>query len=468
MQAVQNSQSNISSVAKELSNAQKKADKLNAKGGRKADEASTSVDEAAQQWESQAPYVFEQLQALDERRTNNLRDVLTQFQTHEVDQIERNRASAESCLNALLNLETSDEIKTFAAKIAGGRGIPLRRRSSAAASTRPASASLQVPPAPPPPRLTQDRSIRREASQDRVPQTPETPQKSKLGGLKRLGTVMNRRKSMAPPPPPSEKKKEKGRSLLPFRRGDSSRSFQDLEETGADLSQRNSREPPSTLSQIRSTETDLSREHFPTQAVVEETAPVVNGTSNNPFMQSQPQPAPPPEAPPQLSMSMEPLTPQQPTSATSIQPTPPQEPPTHVDPISRAQQEALSTADADEASRNFAIRDKPIQEDESEAQLAMSTMANQLRLQAQSSGLSRTLGSVRGRRDVRNTMFIPSGIDTSTFANQASSSPAQQPAQPPPQQVNSPPPSPAPPLLRATSLKTTPCPTPTPCTPHIV
>ncbi len=92
MQAVTSSQGNLGSIAKGLESAQKKA----AKGGRKAEEATTSVDEASRSWESQAPYIFEQLQALDERRVNHLRDVLTQFQTHEVDQVERNRASAES------------------------------------------------------------------------------------------------------------------------------------------------------------------------------------------------------------------------------------------------------------------------------------------------------------------------------------------------------------------------------------
>lgn len=439
MQAVNNSQQNISSIAKELSAAQKKADKANVKGGRKADEASTSVDQAAQQWESQAPYVFEQLQALDERRVNNLRDVLTQFQTHEVDQVERNRASAESCLNALLNLETADEIRTFAAKVAGGRAGLGRRRSSAAASTRPATSSLQVPPAPPPPRLTQDRSVHRQSSQDVTPQLPETPQKSKLGGLKRLGTVMNRRKSMAPPPPPSEKKKEK-RSLMPFRRGDSSRSFQDLEETGADLSRGPTNEQAS-LSQIQSAET-ASREQLPPQPIVEETQPMVNGTSNNPFMQSQQMQQPIDQSQPQqgpLSMTMQPLTPQQPASATSPQFSPPQgPPPIQSDPIARAQQEAAATTptEMDESARNFAIRDKPIQEDESEAQLAMTNMANQLRMQAQSSGVNRTMGSVRGRRDVRNTMFIPSGVDTSAIA--AATTPPATQASPAPSDLASP------------------------------
>ena len=168
MQAVNSSQSNFASMAKELSTAQRKADKLNAKGGSRADEASTSVDDAARQWESQAPFVFEQLQLLDERRVNHLRDVLTQLQTHEVDQVERNRASAESCLNALLNVETADEIRTYAAKIGSGRRPPplVQRRSSAAGSARPMSSSMQAPPVPPPRLVDSNRTTSSTSRQD--------------------------------------------------------------------------------------------------------------------------------------------------------------------------------------------------------------------------------------------------------------------------------------------------------------
>ena len=451
LQALNSSLSNISSVAKDLSAAQKKA----AKGGRRADEASASVDGASRQWESEAPYVFEQLQALDERRINNLRDVLTQLQTHEVDQVERSRTSAESCLNALLSLETADEIRTFTAKVAGGGPALNRRPSSPPSSTRPTTSTNQ-PPAPPPPRLTQDRSTRRQSSQDNVPGLPETPQKSRLGGLKRFGTVMGKRKSMAPPPPPAEKKQEKKRSLIPFRRGDSSRSFQDLEDSGADLSRNATQEPPSSLSQVQSQSTETTeRERLPTQT--EETSPMVNGTSNNPFMQpAQPQ-TPAQEAPPQQAGLMEaltpqrrePLTPQQsPPAATSqihtqvttppeqfqppAGPPPQQTQPSQPDSIPRAQPEAASitSTDPDETARNFAIRDKPIPEDESEAQRAMSSLSNQLRLQAQSSGVNRAVGSVRGRRDVRNTMFIPGGIDLPSPG--VGGSPPTQPSQPQP------------------------------------
>ena len=158
-------QVNLGNVARELSGAQKKA----ARGGKRADTASSTVEDASRQWESQAPRVFEQLQIVDEARVNHLRDVLTQFATHEVDSIDKNKASAESCLSALLNVETDEEISTFAARVvAGGGPGPLRRLSSAAAGNRPTNL-LRAPPTPPPPRGTGDGSSHRNNSygQDR-------------------------------------------------------------------------------------------------------------------------------------------------------------------------------------------------------------------------------------------------------------------------------------------------------------
>ena len=83
-----------------------------------------------------------------------------------------------------------------------------------------------------------------------------TPQKdkSRLGGLKRLGTVINRRKSTAPPVPSSTEEKRRTR-FVPFRRGDSSRSFQDLEESGQDITPTPTQDRPgSSVSQDRRNE----------------------------------------------------------------------------------------------------------------------------------------------------------------------------------------------------------------------
>lgn len=160
LQAMPTIQNDLAALAKSLESAQKKAEKLRDKGPKAAEKIATAisqVEEANQQWESRAPFVFEQLQAVDESRVNHLRDVLTQLETHEVDQVERNRQTAESCLNALLNVQTADEIKTFAAKVSGGRApVPRRQNSSNAAA-----AAATTPPLPPPPRFHDDAESQR-------------------------------------------------------------------------------------------------------------------------------------------------------------------------------------------------------------------------------------------------------------------------------------------------------------------
>jgi hypothetical protein len=120
-------QGNLASMARDVEASQKKADRLNNKASTNASRADNELEGAQSQWASQAPYVFESLQTLDEARLNHLRDALTQFQTHEIDAIEKTRTSAESVLNILLNVETADEIKTYALRVASGDSVPREK-----------------------------------------------------------------------------------------------------------------------------------------------------------------------------------------------------------------------------------------------------------------------------------------------------------------------------------------------------
>ena len=172
MQNMSTIQGNLASVARDVDNAHRKASKLS--GGKisanKVANATSDVEAANQQWESQAPYVFEQLQSLDETRINHLRDVLTQLETHEVDLVERNRITAESCLNALLNVDTSDEISTFVARVsqretsvASDLAEPPRLGSRGGTSGPPIP-STPAPPVPPVPSSATTPSRTREDS----------------------------------------------------------------------------------------------------------------------------------------------------------------------------------------------------------------------------------------------------------------------------------------------------------------
>ena len=139
-------QGNLVTVGKELESAQRKVEKI--KGGKssanKVANATSDVENASQQWESQAPYVFERLQAVDENRVNHLRDALTQLKTHEIDLIDKTRTAAEGCLNAILSVETSDEISSFVARASAGQPALARQKSR----SRTATNSMLTPPAP--------------------------------------------------------------------------------------------------------------------------------------------------------------------------------------------------------------------------------------------------------------------------------------------------------------------------------
>ncbi|KAJ5161673.1 hypothetical protein N7492_007065 [Penicillium capsulatum] len=403
MQSMPGIQNNLAGLAKNVESAQKKVDKAREKGAKNAKNLASAVtasEEVHQQWDSRAPFVFEQLQAADEGRLNHLRDVLTQLETHEVDQVERGRQAAESCLNVLLNVETADEIKTFAAKMAGNRvpRSPVASRRQPSQTETPAVPPAATPPPvstplAPPPRIHDDAASQRSERSERssavqTPPAPEPqPRHTPLGGLRRLGTVMNRRKSIVGASGGSfDKKAEKKRSpFAPFKRSDSSREMQipesPPEETivdrpGTSMTGDESARNPS-VSQDRTT--------------AESVAPVPV---------SQPEPIATNGASPEAQAGLVGNSTHQHVDSDGFT-----ERPSTIDEITRVQREATGL---DESGVNLTIRDQPIFEDESQAKQAMDDMANTLRLQAQHTGLRRNAGTIRGRRDVRNTVFVPS------------------------------------------------------------
>ncbi|CAG8287954.1 unnamed protein product [Penicillium salamii] len=412
MQSMPGIQSNLAGLAKNVETAQKKVDKAKSKGAKGADKLAAEIanaEEVSQQWESRAPFVFEQLQAADETRLNHLRDVLTQLETHEVDQVERGRQAAETCLNILLNVETADEIKTFAAKMAGNRVPPspaVSRRHTERTGTPTAPESgperaLTAPleqiatpteaPLSPPARVQDDTASQYSEPSERAaaptPPAPEAqPRHTPLGGLRRLGTVMNRRKSVVGPSAGTfDRKAEKKRSpFAAFKRADSSRDLQIPES------------PPGTASGRPDTS---SADH---------------SSLRNPSV-SQDHPALDPAAPISETRTEAATNGATPETQSGFLDNPVNQPqvdsegfterPSTIDEITRAQNEASGI---DESALNLTIRDQPIFEDESQAKQAMDDMANTLRMRAQATGIRRNAGTIRGRRDVRNTVFIPS------------------------------------------------------------
>ena len=138
MQNMHTISANLVTMARELDDAAEKSEKLTRKGGKanshKVELAASRLESVSQQWESQAPFIFETLQAVDEQRINHLRDVLPQLETHEVDQASRTQASAEEVLNTMLEINTAQEIQNFAQRTTAGKPRihkrPMTRQSS--------------------------------------------------------------------------------------------------------------------------------------------------------------------------------------------------------------------------------------------------------------------------------------------------------------------------------------------------
>jgi hypothetical protein len=92
------------------------------------------------------------------------------------------------------------------------------------------------------------------------------------------------------------------------------------------------------------------------------------------------------------------------------------------DPISQAEQDAAQ--ENDQPQFKLDIRNEPIQEQDADAQAALSNVANTLR-SSQMVTPNRKAGTVRGRRDVRNTVYVPAAnsLDVSHSENPMPPSP---------------------------------------------
>lgn len=161
---MQTMSSNLSVIAKELEDAREKSEKLSKKGGKasalKVDAATARLESATSQWESQAPFILETLQALDEQRCNHLRDVLTQFETHEVDQSDRLRAAANDALATIIEADTMKEVENFVSRVTAGKPrigrVPamaertpnMTRQSTATPTQAPSTADSSLAPPP--------------------------------------------------------------------------------------------------------------------------------------------------------------------------------------------------------------------------------------------------------------------------------------------------------------------------------
>ncbi|KAK4640701.1 SYP1 family protein [Podospora bellae-mahoneyi] len=400
MQNIQNIGANLQTMARELDDAAEKSEKLSKKGGKanaqKVDQAASRLEAANQQWESQAPFIFETLQALDEQRINHLRDVLTQFETHEVDQATRTQAAAEEVLNMMLEINTAKEIENFASKVTAGKP-KIERRST---NTRASNVTTPTAAAPPSVHGGHDDDVTSEHSFQHQGH-PESKLRS------RIGTMLGRRRQsvhagfgqISPQkglgPFSRNLGSSHGHALSPRSsshnlNNDSQNRLSSVVETPKSPGAADHRDSTAEKENARASHEGPNG----TNGVIGgdgnkdvQSSSLLNGTAEDIF-DVQPPPGPPP--------AQQKEEPSKDAEGFTI-------PGAMNDPISRAQREAA----AEEGDHMFKlnIQNEPIAEEDQDAkQAALSNVASVLTTMG---APARKTGTVRGRRDVRNTVYMP-------------------------------------------------------------
>ncbi|KAI1007466.1 hypothetical protein K3495_g756 [Podosphaera aphanis] len=379
-----NMQGNISSIAKELTEAQEKYDRLNRKGNKanssKYDSAVSRLQAANQQWDAQAPFIFETLQALDEARLKNLQDMLAMYQTHEADHNEQNSSIVETTLKSLLDFNAEVEIRNWSQTNLDAKSAVKRNPRS--------GLGFAALPSPTSPSRLGDNQGDNQSGHSQPPKS-EIGEKNKLH---RIGTMFSRRRQSVHSVLRSTSPISKT-GYQPFNRATSSRAGMPIPSPRASsshLREPDSRlgtlpempHPPSTTERNENTLDTTASTEFPPRkiSISPQTQPISSEHAATADTN------PPPGLTPQPAKGI-----QVDDEGFSI-------PPLAEDPISQAQ--------SDQPQFKLDIRKDPIPEQDSDAQAAFN-VANTLRT-AQISAPMRKLGTVRGRRDARHTMSAQS------------------------------------------------------------
>ncbi|KAI1823875.1 Muniscin C-terminal mu homology domain-containing protein [Xylaria intraflava] len=411
MQNIQTIQGNLQKVARELEEAQDKSDKLTKKGAKasaqKVDMATSKLESANNQWKSQAPFVFESLQAVDESRLNQLRDCLTQYGTFEGEQAQRRQADAENVLNSLLDYSTASEVQQFASKVMSGRPKLEKRTTTVRQSSNPSGPST---PTAVPPSL----SVPTEDDRSDYSGPKEGPIENKLRS--RIGTMLGRRRQSVHGGfgPLSQAKGPFGRTTKsshgPSPRGSSPRaSSSNLDDSTHRLGALAENPDSSTNDPSHTPETREKTSHegtngigrvSSTDAARPTTGTTATSHANGASDAFDVSDVPPPPGPPPSQRE-----PEKDNDGFNV--------PTYAnDPISQAQREAA--AQETEHAFKLNIQKEPMaDEDEAAKKAALSNVANSLSAMG---APARRVGTVRGRRDVRNTIYM-SGPVSETSGN---------------------------------------------------
>ncbi|KAL7800273.1 Muniscin C-terminal mu homology domain-containing protein [Trichoderma ceciliae] len=435
VQNMNNISNNLTVMARELDDARDRSDKLTKKGGKastqKVDAASSKLESASQQWESQSPFIFETLQVLDESRVNMLRDLLTQFQTHESDRAQRGTDISVETLAMMLEISTEREVQGFVQKVTAGKAQPPSRTATRRSTTHTSQHSASQPSAPSTPNPASQPPPEDDVSEHNSLPNNEVKPESKL---RRLGTMFGGRRrqsihagfgqlSLSPQKAPGATfgrlGSSHGRAVSPMTSSSNLHESNRLSilpempdaprrpQSSSDAVHREREGEPSLNGNGSTNGVGAGESLLDTPAPEMPPSSAINGTHD---AEQQPDVTAPPDLPP--SQQSQQIQQSQQSQQSQQQEAPPQtgskddegftiRAPMN-DPISEAQREAASD-DSDQVFK-LNIQNKPIEEEDPEAaQAALSSVANTLKLGSN----NRRSMTVRGRRDVRNTIYAP-------------------------------------------------------------
>ncbi|KZZ99545.1 fes/CIP4 domain-containing protein [Moelleriella libera RCEF 2490] len=397
-----NVSSNLNSLAKALQDAQSQSDKLNKKG-KSNENVFLKLRDATQAWDAEAPLIFENLEDLDVSRIQRLQEKLDQYQTQESEQAARLLEIADETKNVVGRIDATAETHGFAARTTLGRpSLPTRTSTRLSSMATGRQTSFDQPPPmpsadtsnsnasalnPPPTRGSQSQHEDELGDQFSNDQLKESR-------LRRIGTLFTRRRqsvhgSLAPPntrgPTFGRLGSSHGRGLSPRA------SSTNLHESGrlAPLAET----PDTTALSHDGSAHEESRLHNGTNgAIVKENngSSGVNGAKSTDIFAVPAPPGPPPTQ--QTEHSGEPAKDSEGFTARAPM----------NDPISEVQREAAG----EEADQLFKlnIQNAPVEEEDPQAkEAALSSVANTLK----QGPATRRTSTIRGRRDVRNTVYVP-------------------------------------------------------------
>lgn len=402
---------NMASLATTAATAQRDSDKLTAKGGKanasKLESANSKLQNAHQQWDAQAPFIMETFQMLDEARLNHLRELLTQYQTHELQALTDRRRSIEKAMNALLEVDTAQEIKNWAQAMTVGK--PITERRARQLSMNPSIGSVASPDSPAPTSSHGDDMSSHSNSQDHgrgkwissplylapLPNTSVEPR------IKRIGTMLGRRRQsihggFARATSPTK-------MPVPFNRSGSRDGSRPSPSPRPSITNLN--DPPrlSSLAESPPSQSPSGQLNgfvgslFNRDPRSPGRSSVAGSTRAGSADLSE---APSPHTAPPASLIRSPDSSRDSEGFSSPAPL--------NDPISLAQQEAAQ--ELDQPQFKVDIRNEPIPEQDADAQAALSNVTNTLRTSV-AVPPTRKQGTIRGRRDVRNTMYNPTALE---------------------------------------------------------